>query len=202
MLKYFGFSLSLLMLLVMNQHSIAADVEAGKQKSQTCAACHGPDGNSPAPVWPKLAGQHRQYTVKQLQDFKSGERENAQMAPLVESLSKEDMRDIAAYYAAQEVKIGSTDPDYAEQGARIYRFGNAQTGVPACMACHGPNGEGNPAAVYPKLAGQHGDYIAAQLHAFRAGERNNDDSKIMRIIAEKMTDAEIKAVSEYIQGLH
>lgn len=201
MLKYFGYSLSLALVLAMGQYSIAADIEAGKQKSQTCAACHAADGNSANPTWPKLAGQHVQYTVKQLQDFKDGSRENAQMAPLVSSLSEEDMRDIAAYYAAQEGRIGAADPEYLEEGGKIYRFGNAESGVPGCMACHGPNGMGNPAARYPKLNGQHADYTAAQLRAFRSGERSNDNGRVMRLIAEKMKDAEIEAVSEYIQGL-
>ncbi|MEX2523766.1 MAG: c-type cytochrome [Gammaproteobacteria bacterium] len=201
MLKYFGYSLSLALLLTTGQYSIAADIEAGKQKSQTCAACHGPDGNSNNSIWPKLAGQHVQYTAKQLQDFKQGKRENAQMAPLVSSLSEEDMRDIAAYYADQKGKVGSADPEYLEEGEKIYRFGNAETGVPGCMACHGPNGKGNPAAMYPMLSGQHADYTAAQLQAFRSGERSNDNRQAMRILAEKMSDAEIKAVSEYIQGL-
>lgn len=202
MLKYFGYSLSLALLLVTDQYSIAADIEAGKNKSQTCAACHAADGNSTNPAWPKLAGQHVQYTVKQLQDFKGGNRKNEQMAPLVTSLSEEDMRDIATYYADQEGKIGSVDPEHLEEGEKIYRFGNAETGVPGCMACHGPNGTGNPAAMYPKLNGQHADYTAAQLRAFRSGERSNDNGRVMRIIAEKMSDAEIEAVSQYIQGLH
>lgn len=201
MLKYFGYSLSLALLLATGQYSIAADIEAGKQKSQTCAACHGPDGNSTNSIWPKLADQHVQYTVKQLQDFKEGKRENAQMAPLVSSLNEEDMRDIAAYYADQKGNVGSADPEYLEEGEKIYRFGNAETGVPGCMACHGPNGMGNPAAMYPMLSGQHADYTAAQLQAFRSGERSNDNGEVMRILAEKMSDTEIKAVSEYIQGL-
>lgn len=202
MLKYFGYSLSLALLLATGQYSIAADIEAGKQKSQTCAACHGSDGNSTNAIWPKLADQHVQYTVKQLQDFKAGERENAQMAPLVSSLSEEDMRDIAAYYASQKAKIGGADPEHLEEGEKIYRYGNAEAGVPGCMACHGPNGAGNPAAMYPKLGGQHADYTAAQLRAFRSGERSNDNGRIMRLIAEKMNDNDIEAVSAYIQGLH
>ncbi len=202
MFKYLVHILPAVVLLTSGVHSIAADIEAGKQKSQSCAACHGPDGNSTNPDWPKLAGQHVQYTVKQLQDFKAGDRENAQMAPMASPLSKEDMRDIAAFYASQKGRIGATAPEYAEQGEKIYRYGNAETGVPACMACHGPNGAGNPAAMYPSLSGQHAAYTATQLRAFRSGERSNDANKAMRVVAERMTDAEIKAVSEYIQGLH
>lgn len=202
MLKYFGYTLSLVMLLAASQYSIAADLEAGKQKSQTCAACHGADGNSTNPDWPRLAGQHVGYLVKQLKDFKAGDRQNAQMAPMASPLSKEDMQDLAAYYSSRKGKIGSTDPKYVETGERIYRYGNADTGVPACMACHGPNGAGNPAALYPKLGGQHAAYTITQLKAFRAGERSNDPNKVMRMVAEKMTDAEIEAVAHYIQGLH
>jgi cytochrome c553 len=190
-----------LLLLAIN-NSYAADPEKGKTLSQTCAACHSIDGNSINPVWPKLAGQHADYLIKQLQDFKEGNRVNGQMAPMVAALSDEDMADLAAYFSSQKVKRGSANPDLIELGQKIYRAGDAETGVPACMACHGPSGAGNPGALYPALAGQHAEYTALQLIAFKAGERANDSAEVMRTIAGPMTDAQIEAVSEYIQGLH
>lgn len=182
--------------------SIAADPDAGKQKAQLCAACHGADGNSVTPAWPNLAGQSSEYLIKQLSDFKSGARKNPQMAPMAAPLSEADMADIAAWFHSNQTRIGAASPDLLDAGQKLYRHGNAETGVPACMACHGPDGAGNPAAVYPLLSGQHADYTTAQLQAFRSGERNNDPNSIMRIVAAKMTDAEIKAVADYIQGLH
>jgi cytochrome c553 len=184
-------------------HSLAeGDVAAGKEKSQVCAACHGIDGNSPNPVWPKLAGQHAEYIAKQLRDIKNGERENAQMSPMAANLSEEDILDLAAYYSSQKIKHGTADPASLELGEKIYRAGSIEAGVPACMACHGPNGRGNPAAQYPALGGQHAAYTQTQLNAFRAGTRANDSNAVMRTIVGRMTDEEIKAVSEYIQGLH
>ncbi len=178
------------------------DPVAGKQKTLTCTACHGPDGNSTMPMWPKLAGQHAEYTKKQLMDFKNGSRENAQMAPMIAPLSEQDIEDVAAYYASQKPNIGVANPKYLELGERLYRAGDPKTGLAACMACHGPNGAGNPAASYPLLSGQHADYTAAQLKAFKAEIRSNDDNNIMRSIASKLNNKEIEAVSDYIQGLH
>lgn len=183
-------------------HVYATDVSAGKEKSKTCAACHAVDGNSINPIWPKLAGQHEQYTVKQLQNFKSGERENIQMGPLAKSLSEEDMRDIATYYASQKLQIGQADPDLLTMGQKIYRAGVTEKKLPACSSCHGPNGSGNPLANYPSLSGQHAEYTKSQLMAFRDSKRDNDTDKVMRIVAEKMTIDEINAVANYIQGLH
>ncbi|MCZ6526574.1 MAG: c-type cytochrome [Gammaproteobacteria bacterium] len=180
----------------------AGDPELGKQKAQACAVCHGPGGNSATPMWPNLAGQHADYTHKQLMDFRSGKRDNAQMSPMAAPLSDADIENIAAYYAAQQAKIGTTSPEHLELGERLYRAGNAKTGLAACMACHGPRGSGNPAAKYPALSGQHADYTAAQLRAFKSEVRSNDLNNIMRSTASKMTNAEIEAVSSYIQGLH
>ena len=178
------------------------DAAAGKQKAQTCAACHGLDGNSTNSVWPKLAGQHAEYLMKQLRDFKSGKRENAQMSPMAANLGDQDMQDLSAHFSAQSVTPGTADPAVVELGQKIYRAGNIEAGVPACIACHGPTGRGNPAALYPAVAGQHNTYIQLQLKAFREGLRTNDPKEIMRTIVGRMTDEEIKAVSEYIQGLH
>ena len=178
------------------------DPAAGKLKSAVCAACHGVDGNSANPAWPKLAGQHEEYIVKQLMDFKAGNRENVQMAPMVADLQEQDIYDLAAYYGSQKPVWGKTDPAMLDLGEKIYRAGNMEAGVPACMACHGPTGRGNPAAKYPSLSGQHAAYTEAQLNAFRGSQRNNDLNAVMRTIVGRMTHEEIKAVSEYTQGLH
>ena len=185
---------------------LKGDPTAGKAKSATCAACHGADGNSSNPEWPKLAGQSESYLLKQLQNFKAekdsdGSRYNASMAPMVAGLSNQDMADLAAYYASQETKPGSADQSLVELGRQVYKGGNNSSGVPACAACHGPNGGGNPMAKFPSLAGQHAKYTEIQLQAFSKGQRANDAGKMMRNIADKMTDAEMQAVSEYIAGL-
>ena len=180
----------------------AGDVSAGKAKSAVCAACHGADGNSPSDMYPKLAGQHASYLYKQLVEFKSGKRENAIMAPMVAGLSEEDMADLAAFYASKEATPGAVSEDLLELGKQIYRGGNSESGVPACMACHGPNGSGMPSAKWPKLSAQYRAYTEAQLHAFANGERHNDPNGMMRDIASKLTEEEIKAVSAYVSGLH
>lgn len=183
----------------------AGDPVAGEQKIQTCAVCHGPGGNSINPMWPKLAGQHTDYLVKQLQDFKSGARTNPQMTPMAAALGDQDMQDIAAYYAAQTVQEtplpASVQPVTIELGEKIFRGGDAASGLPACMACHGPAATGNPAAKYPALAGQHAAYTTAQLQAYRSETRSNDMNSMMRGIAAKLTNEEIEAVSLFIQGL-
>lgn len=178
------------------------DAEAGQQKSSTCTACHGADGNSSNPQWPKLAGQHAQYTYEQLLAYKNGERSNAVMSGQVQSLDEQDMRDLAVYYAEQAPEPGAADPELAEQGREIYRGGNMESGVSACTACHGPQGKGIPMASYPRLSGQHATYTIQQLEAYRDGERETDPNGMMRDIAERMTDEEIRAVAEYIQGLY
>jgi cytochrome c553 len=187
--------------LFANVHA-AGDVEAGKTKSAMCAACHGTDGNSAAPNFPKLAGQHAGYTAKQLKEFKSGERQDATMNGMAAALSEQDMADLGAFYAAQTGSVGQAAEDKVAMGQTLYRAGNAASGVSACAACHGPTGNGNPMARFPSLSGQHADYTALQLKNFRAGARANDAGSMMRTIAKKMTDAEIEAVSQYIQGLH
>ena len=189
-------------LMIATSYSYAADPANGKTLSASCAACHGADGNSVNPVWPKIAGQHAEYIIKQLKDFKDEKRVNAQMAPMVASLSDEDMADIAAYYSSKKTKRGAANPELIELGEKIYRAGDAEKGVAACMACHGPAGAGNPGARYPALAGQHADYTKLQLHTFKSGERSNDANKVMRTVAGSMTKEQIEAVSEYIQGLH
>ena len=177
------------------------NAEAGKTKSATCAACHGADGNSVNPEWPKLAGQHPSYIAKQLANFKDDARVNPSMSPMAKPLSEQDMADLAAYFSSQVKKPGEADQTKVALGEQMYKGGNNATGVAACAACHGPTGAGNPASNFPSLSGQHATYIKNQLNAFRKGERANDAGKMMRNVAAKMTDAEIEAVAEYIAGL-
>lgn len=188
----------------------AGDAEAGKQKSAPCAACHGAAGVSVNPAWPNLAGQGEKYLVGQLNLFKEKIRINTLMNPQAENLSAQDMEDLAAYYASQTVAQGSADADKEFQGEklhaigeRIYRGGNSETGVPACMSCHLPDGIGNGPAKFPQLAGQHAVYTAAQLRAYRSGARYQPDDNLnmMKEIATYLSDTEIDAVAEYIAGL-
>jgi cytochrome c553 len=177
------------------------NAEAGKTKSATCAACHGADGNSVNPEWPKLAGQHPGYILKQLMNFKNDVRVNPSMTPMAKPLSDADMADLAAYFSSQVKKLGESDQTKVALGEQIYKGGNNATGVAACAACHGPTGAGNPAAGFPAINGQHVTYIKNQLHNFRVGARANDAGKMMRNVAGAMTDAEMDAVAEYIAGL-
>jgi cytochrome c553 len=193
---------SLFMLVSGYSNAAGGDPVKGKTLSQTCAACHSVDGNSVNAIWPKIAGQHASYIVKQLKDFKDGNRVNAQMTAMVAPLGEQDMEDLGAYFASQKTKLGSAKPDLIESGQRIYRAGDSQAGIPACMACHGPTGVGNPGALYPSLSGQHAEYTATQLKMFKTEDRNNDANNVMRSISGPMTNAQIEAVSEYIQGLH
>jgi cytochrome c553 len=168
---------------------------------QICAACHGVDGNSVIPINPNLAGLNSEYINKQLTEFKSGVRNNPIMMGMTAGLSPQDMLNLAAYFSAQQPKPASTqDQELALIGQKIYRGGVQGSGVPACASCHGPQGKGIPAQ-FPRLAGQHSEYTYTQLSAFRLGERANDSAKMMRTIAVKMTDADMKAVAAYIQGL-
>ncbi len=180
----------------------AGDAAAGKAASATCAGCHGADGNSVNPEWPKLAGQGAPYLVKELHNFKNGKRKNATMAPMAMGLSDLDMENLAAYFSSQTMSQGAASKDLVELGQKIYRGGNPATGVAACIGCHGPTGDGNPAAKFPRLAGQHAKYVENQLHAFKSGERSNDAGKMMRNIATKLSEKEIQAVASYVEGLH
>ncbi len=179
----------------------AADSEAGKTKSALCAGCHGVDGNSPNAIWPSLAGQHASYLVKQLENFKSGERTDPVMQGMAATLSEEDMQDVAAYYETQKLNPVSFDASLVELGEAIYRGGITETSVAACMGCHSPSGAGIEPARYPSLRGQHSDYLVAQLKKFRDGTRANDSGAIMRHIAKRMTDSEIMSVAAYITGI-
>lgn len=179
------------------------DAEAGKAKAVPCAACHGADGNSANPIWPKIAGQHASYLEAQLHAFKSGARQNALMAGQVAGLSDKDMQNLAAYYATLEQTGGVANPDLVPVGEALYRGGNAESGVPACLACHGPSGLGNAGAAYPRVSGQHAEYTASSLKAYRDGSRaGTANAKMMSQVAAKLTDAEIDALASYISGLH
>ncbi|OUM03166.1 c-type cytochrome [Variovorax sp. JS1663] len=167
--------------------------------SQSCASCHNADGNSAIAANPKLAQQHPEYILKQLQDFKSGKRKSAIMKPLASALSEEDMRNVAYFVGSKKVKPGfSKEKDLVALGEKIYRGGIGDRQIPACAGCHSPNGAGIPAQ-YPRLGGQHADYTVAQLNQFRDGTRQN--SPQMNGVAAKLNDREIKAVSDYIAGL-
>jgi cytochrome c553 len=176
------------------------NLAAGETKyTAVCAACHGADGNSGSPANPKLAQQHPEYLVKQLQEFKSGKRANAIMQGFASQLSDEDMKNISAWLATKKNKAGfAKDKELVALGERIYRGGIADRQVAACAGCHSPNGAGIPSQ-YPRLSGQHGDYTVAQLISFRDGARKN--SVQMTQVASRLNDREIKAVSDYIAGL-
>jgi len=198
-------------LCVLTPFAMAAgDAKAGKSKAAVCAACHAADGNSPVPNFPRLAGQHESYSIKQLKDIKSGLRPVPEMAPFVANLSEQDMADISAYYASQISQGGTTKAELLEKGESLYRAGNQKNGVASCSGCHGPDGKGNKGALYPRLAGQHAAYIEKQLHAFRTGADepespkarvNDGDSRIMRDVAAQLSDLEIRAVASFIDGL-
>jgi cytochrome c553 len=190
------------LICIASAHAAGDPAKGQAIVGKVCAACHGFDGNSFLPANPSLAGQHEEYLFKQLTEFKSGARTSPVMAPMVAGLSPEDMRNLAAYYSAQKPKqMGAKDKDLVAQGRKLYRGGNAANGIAACAGCHSPNGAGIPAQ-YPRIGSQHADYIAAQLKAFRAGDRANDLNQIMRSTAAKLTDKEIAALAEYISGLH
>ena len=196
----------LILSLICTSLVMAGDAELGKAKSAVCVACHGMDGNSINPIWPNIAGQHEQYTTRQLELFKSGERKATVMAGMVAGLSSEDMQNLGAYYASLKLKIGSADETLVELGQSVYQGGVTKMNIPACMACHGVSGKGNPLSGYPVLAGQNAAYTEAILKEFRAGTTNGNDAdtngKIMADVAKYLTDDEIKAVASYIQGLY
>lgn len=180
---------------------LAGDHEAGKVKSALCAGCHGVDGNSAAGTWPILAGQNTKYLVKQLQDFKSGSRANPIMLGMATMLSETDMQNVAAFYSSQKARPVAFDDSLVAQGESIYRGGITETSVAACMSCHSPGGEGLAPAGFPSLKGQHPEYLASQLRKFQSGLRANDAGEVMRSVASRMTEQEIKAVAAYIAGI-
>lgn len=180
----------------------AGDPEAGKAKTQSCAICHGEDGNSTTPQWPKIAGQHANYLEEQLRGFRSGVRVGQVMNEMAAPLSDEDIADLAAYFSAQTPLPGETDPRLLPHGEKVYRGGIAEAEVPACMACHGPNGQGNPGSAYPLLSGQHAEYTYIALQAYADGLVEGTNSYIMTDIARRMTERDMRAVATYVAGLH
>lgn len=184
--------------------------DAGKQISSTCVACHGADGNSPLPIYPKLAGQYESYLLKTLLAYQAlstpdspqatHKSANAQiMYTQVMNFSKKDLEDLAAFYSSQKMTKGETAPNYYELGRKLYLGGDLDRSIPACAACHSPTGMGNDPADYPRLSGQNSEFIKAQLMAFKNDERIND---MMQIVAKKLTDEEMAAVSSYASGVH
>ncbi len=194
---------SLLFLFATSGSALAGNAEAGKTKSAACAGCHGVDGNSPVPAFPKIAGQNEAYMVKQIKDFKTNtDRQNAIMLGMVAALTEEDAADIGAYFQSQIIKDAAPfDAEQLAAGREMYKGGDMQKGIPACQACHGPTGAGTAGIGYPQLGGQYVDYTLLQLNAFKNGTRKNDDKMLMRSIVEKMTDADIAAVANYIASL-
>jgi len=193
-------------------HAETAPVKGDAAKAQpivnqVCASCHAADGNSAAPANPKLAGQPAEYITKQLKNFKDaakepnkdGARKSAVMGAMTATLTDQDMLNLGTYYSEKSIKSGSAKLPF-DAGKKVYQGGNSGTGVPACAACHGPSGAGIPSQ-FPRLGGQHADYILAQLKAFRSGDRVNDAGKMMRTIASKMSDQEMLAVANYVSGL-
>lgn len=182
------------------------DPIAGKAKSEVCAACHGVDGNSVTAIWPKIAGQPEKYLVKELTEYRKGEkgkRFDPSMFGMTQALSDQDILDLAAYYAGQTQTPGASKPEGIALGQKLYRGGDPSRGIPACgPSCHGIRGEGLEMAGIPRLSGQQLDYTIDQLKKFRSGTRADDPNGIMRDIAKRMTDEEIQAVSNYASGLH
>ncbi|MBF0470951.1 MAG: cytochrome c4 [Gammaproteobacteria bacterium] len=193
---------ALVLMTSMSLAHAAGDAAAGKVKTATCMACHMTDGNSVNPIWPKLAGQHESYLVKQLNEFKSGLRKDPTMTAMSMALSEQDVEDVSAFFASNNTSIGTAEKELVETGEKIYKAGIKDGGVAACMGCHGPSGAGNPGAKFPSLRGQHAAYVTKALKDFRTGLRSNDPSSMMRDITAKMSDSEIAAVASYIQGLN
>ena len=184
--------------------TLLGDAKAGEAKAAVCGACHGMDGNSALAMYPKLAGQNEAYTVRQLAQFKNGQRNNAIMLPFASTLSDQDMHDLGAFFASKQATPGQTDEAYVARAQALYRAGDAKLGVPACMACHGPSGRGMAGSAYPQVAGQWSEYVSAKLTEWRAGTTWGDDehAKIMPEIAKRLGEKDIAALASYMQGLH
>jgi cytochrome c553 len=180
----------------------AGDAAKGQAKTAVCAACHAADGNSSIAINPKLAGQGEKYLIKQLNDFKSKERDNATMFPMASMLSDEDIENVATYYSQQKVQHMAVPEEYIEQGKKLYIAGDSDRDIPACIACHSADGKGITTAGYPAIGGQQPQYTITTLKAFRSGARNNDEKEVMRMVVAKMSDPQIDALAYYLAGLH
>jgi len=180
------------------------DANSGQAKSATCGACHGIDGNPASSQYPKLAGQHENYIARQIELIKTNQRANPVMMGFIASMTPQDMHDVGAYFASKSSLPGVADAKLVAKGEALYRGGDKATNTPACMACHGPDGRGNPGAGYPQLAGQFADYTAAKLKDFRDGKKWSDDDKgaIMPAVVHGLNDNDIAALASYIEGLH
>jgi len=205
-------ALSIIFMGAISLSQAAGNARAGKTKTTSCAGCHGDDGNSIAPMFPKLAGQHASYLAKQLNDFKNHSRTDQSMEAMAATLSDQDIENIAAFYATQKITFQNKNGDryldagkkvrvtqeLSDAGKNLYLNGNAETGVPACNACHGPTGAGNAPAGFPVLQGQFGAYVVKTLNDYKSGARTNDPESTMQTIAKKMTENEINAVSAHV----
>lgn len=204
-MKFLAYLFFLLLAFNLNNPAFSSDLSKGKELSASCAACHGDEGISLNPTWPKIAGQNPKYLASQLYEFRKGpdgNRNNAVMYGIAMTLSDDDIENLSAYYASLKSNVGLTQDKYLELGRNIYRGGNMEIKIQACMSCHGPNGQGNYAAAIPMLSGQHAQYTYQQLKNFQASARSNDYNKMMRNIVHRMTDEEMKAVASYIEGLY
>lgn len=192
--------------------ALPGDAAAGEAKSAVCAACHGMDGNSMIPMYPKLAGQHEAYAARQLAMFQDGTRVDPVMLGMSAGLTPQDMRDLGAYYATLTITAGIADDSklddgrsFYEVGQALYRGGDTPRGIPACLSCHGPSGQGNPLSGYPALGGQHATYTVKQLESFRSGVAwgaGDNANTVMVDVARQLTDQEVQALASYIEGLH
>jgi cytochrome c553 len=182
----------------------AGDAAAGQGKAAACGACHGMDGNSSDAQYPKLAGQNEAYIVRQLTHFKAAQRQNPIMMGMAAPLSEQDMHDLGAYFASKQSLPGVADAALVEQGQKLFREGDVDRGIPACMACHSIDGRGNPGAAYPQLTSQHAQYVEKTLKSWHDGTTWGDDAqaKIMPAIAKKLDDKDIAALASYVEGLH
>jgi cytochrome c553 len=190
-----------LALSLVGSVAVAGDAAIGQQKAAVCGACHGMTGNSVNPEWPSLAGQPEGYVVAQLQAFKEGKRVNALMTPMAVALTEQDMKDLGAFFAQQTPAGLEADPSNWKDGEKLYRGGDPERDIPACIACHGPQGRGNGPASYPALRAQHAVYAYSQLKAFKDGTRDPAGNAIMQTVTERMTDQQMRALASYLQGL-
>lgn len=202
---YFGLNLA----LVGSAQAATGDAEAGQAKAAVCAACHGSNGNSPSDMYPKIGGQHESYLLKQLRDYKLASetggaegRNNAIMSAQVMFLNDQDLADLAAYFASQDAEGGEAPEEVIAAAKQLYMGGDAERKIAACVACHGPRGDGMGLASFPDISGQHAAYTIDQLKQFRSGQRANDPNGMMRDVAAKLSDADMEVLAKYLQGLY